>query len=60
MDSANFRALFTLGYNQYAKSPKSATQLWPLGIDNTNQSTTLTSDEMFQRNKQIIDSMGSN
>ena len=60
MDAANFRSLFTLGYNQYAKHPKSANQLWPLGIDGSNQSSTMTADEMYARNRDIIASMGEN
>lgn len=54
MMSANFRALFWLQFNQYAKTPKSQTQLWPLSFDHVNDET---ADEMYERNRKIIASM---
>jgi hypothetical protein len=52
--SANFRMLFTLTYNQWAKNAKSPETLWPLiSIDETIEP--LTEDEMYARNKAIIE-----
>lgn len=51
--SANFRALFQLQYNQWAKHPKQAEQLWPLSIDDRYDEE-LTEDEMYARNAAII------
>lgn len=50
--SANFRALFHLQYNQWAKHPKQAERLWPLSIDHIEDE--LTEDEMYARNKAVI------
>lgn len=52
--AANFRALFTLTFNQYAKHPKEPHQLWPLQIDHVND---LSMEEVYERNKRIINSM---
>lgn len=54
--SANFRALFTLQFNQYAKHPKNPDQLWPLSWDSAND---MTMDEIYERNKRIIEAMES-
>lgn len=50
--SANFRALFSLHYNQWAKSKKSPEQLWQLSIDGGINN--LTEEEMYERNKKVI------
>jgi len=50
--SANFRALFHLQYNQWAKHPKQPEQLWPLSFDHTENE--LTEEEMYARNAAII------
>src|SRR5660398_115485 len=53
--SSNFRALFSLSYNQNVKTGdrKKPELLWPLAsIDNEGKQE-LTSDEMFCRNKKI-------
>lgn len=57
--SADFRSLFTLNYNQYSKTPKTCQQLWPLSIDTINNEK-LEIDEIYERNKKIIEQMGSN
>jgi len=56
--SANFRALFWLSFNQWSKTPKSSESLWPLSIDSDGQE--LSMDEIYERNKRIIESMGTN
>lgn len=50
--SSNFRALFQLQFNQWAKHPKEAHILWPLSIDRTIEP--LTDEEMYKRNAEII------
>lgn len=50
--SSNFRALFHLQFNQWAKYSKSAHELWPLSIDENVQ--VLSEDEMYARNARII------
>lgn len=50
--AANFRALFQLQFNQWSKHPKSATELWPLSIDDKQEE--LTDEEMYKRNEEII------
>lgn len=50
--SENFRALFQLQYNQWAKFTKQASELWPLSID--DQPEVITDDEMYKRNEEII------
>ena len=57
--SNNFRSLFTLGYNQYAKHPKTQEQLWPLSIDK-NSTNKMDIEDIYERNKKIIEQMGSN
>ena len=52
--ASNFRALFQLQFNQWSRHPKSANELWPLSIDE-NYEIELTEDEMYARNKAIID-----
>lgn len=51
--ASNFRALFQLQYNQWAKHSKSAKELWPLSIDTVGNE--LTEDEMYERNRIIIE-----
>ena len=51
--SANFRALFHLQFNQWAKNPKSRHELWPLSIDEIPDSN-LTMNEIYERNREII------
>lgn len=58
--SADLRALFTLQYNMnvtegHRKTPQ---QLWPLSIDEKQDN--LTVDEMFARNKRIIEQFNKN
>ena len=50
--ASNFRALFHLQYNQWAKYTKSAQELWPLSIDENVQ--VLSEEEMYERNARII------
>lgn len=57
--SNNFRSLFTLGYNQYAKHPKTQEQLWPLSIDK-NLTKKMDIEDIYDRNRKIIEQMGSN
>jgi len=52
--ASNFRALFTLQFNQWSKNPKKAENLWPLSMDEIEQ---LTADEMYARNRNIIASI---
>lgn len=49
--ASNFRALFHLQYNQWAKHGKQASELWPLSIDNKEE---LPEDELYKRNERII------
>lgn len=53
--ASNFRALFQLQFNQWAKlgERKSASELWPLSIDE-NEVEPLTDEEMYKRNEEII------
>lgn len=53
MMSANFRAIFHLQYNQWAKHAKSPSQLWPLSID--DKGLQLSEEEMYERNKRITE-----
>jgi len=50
----NFRALFTLQYNQWAKPSdrKTPQQLWPLSIDEIEQ---MSEEEMYERNRLVIE-----
>lgn len=54
--SDNFRALFTLQFNQWAKKSeqKKPSQLWPLSFDNNQKQT---SEDMYERNKKLIESI---
>jgi len=56
--SANFRMLFTLNFNQWSKHPKDPETLWPLSFD--NQIEVLSEDEMYARNKAIIEQYNKN
>ena len=56
--SANFRALFTLIYHQYAKHPMSPERLWPLSIDRVKNE--ITAEEMYERNRKIIEALNKN
>jgi len=57
--SANFRMLFWLNHNQWAKYPKNPEYLWPLSsID--EQIEVLTEDQMYERNKIIIEQYNKN
>ncbi len=53
--ASNFRALFTIQYNQFAKHAKGATELWPLSIDSHKEE--LNAEDMYARNKRVIESM---
>jgi len=57
--SANFRALFWLSFNQFAKTPKKAESLWPLSIDG-DKTGGVADEDMYERNTRIIKAMGSN
>lgn len=47
--ASNFRALFSLQYNQWSKQKMSPQSLWPLDIDQT-----LSAEEIYERNQKII------
>ena len=51
MEASNFRSLFLLQYNQWAKTPKTAHELWPLAIDNVE---TIPIEEVYERNKRMV------
>ena len=51
--ASNFRALFQLQFNQWSKHPKSAIELWPLSIDESDIEP-MTDEEMYKRNEEII------
>lgn len=56
VNSSNFRALFALTFNQWAKKgeAKSPEALWPLPMLD-DLVPKMTADEMFERNKQIAE-----
>jgi len=47
--ASNFRALFALQYNQWAKHPMKPENLWPLDIDEKPDAK-----EIYKRNEKII------
>jgi hypothetical protein len=58
IEAANFRALFWLTFNQFSKHQRRAEELWPLSIDSDKE--VMTMEEMYERNKRVIESMGFN
>jgi hypothetical protein len=54
VEASNFRALFYLNYNQWAKQKMSPQKLWPLSIDQAEKTKQLTMEEIYERNKKII------
>jgi len=54
MMSANFRMLYTLQFNQWAKrgQQKQPAKLWPLSFDTDHE---LPAEEMYARNAEIIE-----
>lgn len=56
MRSANFRELFALQFNQYAKkgSQKSASQLWPLRMIDTRFSMFETAEDEYKWREKMI------
>lgn len=57
MMQANFRSLFTLGYNQYAPKGKSKTakELWPIESIDGHKAGKQATEDIYQRNKKIIE-----
>jgi hypothetical protein len=59
INASNFRALFWLQFNQYSKHPKKAEDLWPLSVDQ-NSSHGMTAEDMYERNKKVIENLTKN
>ena len=55
--SSNFRALYYLSFNQWAKTPMSAQELWPLSIDaeTSPDDENLTIEQIYERNAKFIE-----
>lgn len=53
--SANFRALYYLMFNQWAKTPKSPHELWPLSIDKEEDEEPI--EQTYERNRQLIEQL---
>lgn len=55
MMSNNFRMLFMLQFNQWSKQKKDASQLWPIASIDGEKAEPLTEEELYARNKKIIE-----
>ena len=55
--ASNFRALFTLGYNQYAAKGKNKTakELWPIDSIDNQVRQPRNNDDLYERNKKIVE-----
>lgn len=54
MMQANFRMLYGIQYNQWAKPRRTNAQLWPIPSIDGGEVEQLTEEEIYERNKEII------
>lgn len=59
MRSANFRPIFAAICNQYAKTPKTLRDLWPLSIDGEYEEDEPI-EKIYERNRQLIETVFNN